>query len=108
MESLEKYYLELLKKQRTLNEKLVSTENEGEMLAIIEEYSKVSEECDEVSHQIGLLEHIEELKKAGAIIMQHKDLLLHKNGAKFPIAKNYIIDGLIKKDQKYTIIFLPE
>ncbi|OLS13772.1 MAG: hypothetical protein RBG13Loki_2611 [Promethearchaeota archaeon CR_4] len=108
MESLEKNYIELLEKQRVLNEKLVNTENEKEMLAIIETYNKVSEECDEVSRQIDLLEQIEELKKAGAIIMQHKDLLLHKNGAKFPIAKNYIVDGLIKKDQKYTIILLPE
>jgi len=108
MEVLEQNYLKLLEKQRILNEQLLNTENEDEMLQNLEEYGKVSEECDKISQQIDVLEHIEALKKSGAIVMQHKNILLHKNGAKLPVSKTYIEDGILRKDKSYTLILLPE
>jgi hypothetical protein len=108
METLEKKYLELLEKQRVLNEQLVNSQNDEEMLTIIDEYGQVSEECDEVSRLLDTLESIEELKKSGAIVFQHKNILLHKNGAKLPIARNYIEDGIIDKNRHYTVILVPE
>ncbi len=46
--------------------------------------------------------------KFGGISLRHQILRLHKNGAKFPISKVYIDDGLLDPDVLYTLILLPE
>ncbi len=107
-EKLEKRYLDLLEKQKALNERLLNTSDEAELLKNLDEYTKISEECDEVSKQLDVSECVESLKERGAVVIQHKSILFHKNGAKLPVAKNYIEDGILKKDKNYTVIFLPE
>jgi len=40
--------------------------------------------------------------------MLHKSILLHKNGAKLPLSKTYLEDGILTKNKQYTVILLPE
>lgn len=44
----------------------------------------------------------------GGIGLRRQSLRIHKNGAKFPISKNYIDDEVLNPDVNYTIILIPE
>ena len=51
---------------------------------------------------------ISEVQKFGGIGLRHQSLRVHKNGAKFPISKNYIDDELLDPEILYTLILIPE
>ncbi len=53
-------------------------------------------------------EIISEVQKYGGIGLRHQSLRVHKNGAKFPISKNYIDDELLDPEIVYTLILIPE
>ncbi|MFX1452967.1 MAG: hypothetical protein ACFFCM_19175 [Promethearchaeota archaeon] len=44
----------------------------------------------------------------GGIGLRRQVLRIHKNGAKFPISKNYIDDEVLNPNNTYTIILIPE
>ena len=44
----------------------------------------------------------------GGIGLRRQVLRVHKNGAKFPISKNYIDDEVLNPNNTYTIILIPE
>lgn len=46
--------------------------------------------------------------KYGGIGLRHQTLRVHKNGAKFPISKNYIDDEILSPNVTYTVILIPE
>ncbi len=49
-----------------------------------------------------------DVHKYGGISLRHQSLRIHKNGAKFPISKVYIEDGLVDPEIKYTLVLIPE
>lgn len=49
-----------------------------------------------------------EAHKFGGISLRHQLLRVHKNGAKFPISKVYVDDGLLDPGIKYTLVLIPE
>lgn len=49
-----------------------------------------------------------EAHKSGGISLRHQLLRVHKNGAKFPISKVYVDDGLLDPGIKYTLVLIPE
>ncbi|TFG10527.1 MAG: hypothetical protein EU535_08205 [Promethearchaeota archaeon] len=51
---------------------------------------------------------IREVIEYGGIGLRRQTLRIHKNGAKFPISKNYIDDEVLNPDTTYTIILIPE
>ncbi len=108
MEELERRYIALLEKLKELNVKLVNTQDETELMKNLDEYTKISEEYHEIAKQLDVSECVESLKEQGAVVIQHKSILFHKNGAKVPVAKNYLEDGILKKNKHYTVIFVPE
>lgn len=44
----------------------------------------------------------------GGIGLRRQVLRVHKNGAKFPISKNYIDDEVLNPENTYTILLIPE
>ena len=51
---------------------------------------------------------ITDVLKYGGIGLRRQSLRVHKNGAKFPISKNYIDDEVLDPKNKYTVIIIPE
>ena len=51
---------------------------------------------------------ITDVFKFGGIGLRRQSLRVHKNGAKFPISKNYIDDEVLNPRVKYTVILIPE
>ena len=51
---------------------------------------------------------ITDIVKYGGIGLRRQTLRVHKNGAKFPISKNYIDDEVLNPQNSYTIILVPE
>ena len=51
---------------------------------------------------------IADIIKYGGIGLRRQSLRVHKNGAKFPISKNYIDDEVLDPKNKYTVIIIPE
>jgi len=51
---------------------------------------------------------ITDVVKYGGIGLRRQTLRVHKNGAKFPISKNYIDDEILDAKKTYTIILIPE
>lgn len=51
---------------------------------------------------------ITDIIKYGGIGLRRQSLRVHKNGAKFPISKNYIDDEILNPQNSYTVILIPE
>lgn len=51
---------------------------------------------------------INSVLECGGIGLRRQVLRVHKNGAKFPISKNYIDDEVLNPNNTYTIILIPE
>jgi len=51
---------------------------------------------------------ITDILKYGGIGLRRQSLRVHKNGAKFPISKNYIDDEVLNPHNTYTVILIPE
>ena len=51
---------------------------------------------------------IADILQYGGMGLRRQSLRVHKNGAKFPISKNYINDEVLNPQNTYTIILIPE
>ena len=51
---------------------------------------------------------ITDVIKYGGLGLRRQSLRVHKNGAKFPISKNYIDDEVLNSETTYTLILIPE
>jgi hypothetical protein len=51
---------------------------------------------------------VAEAKSHGAIVIPRMKLLVHQNGAKFPISKVYLDDEQLDPNQDYTLVIIPE
>ncbi len=47
-------------------------------------------------------------KETGGLVLSSQKVKVHSNGAKITISKVYITHGLIKPEQTYTVILVPE
>ncbi len=62
----------------------------------------------QVMNEKGRIKIIFEAHKYGGISLRRQKLRIHKNGAKFPVSKTYIDDGLLDPNISYTLVLIPE